>query len=648
MKALNPLLSSLFFLILSSLITVANAEDLPVEIDIKLDILQQKHNRNDAVIVQTTFTNTSNKPIKILKWNTPLEGKFYAEIFTVKHENGKPIAYLGKLVKRHPATEDDFVTLKAKQSIVASLDLSKAYALSNVGRYTAQYRVNNKSDNKATSQQVASFEINEKRKLKPLQKQANFTSCSSSRVSVLNNVMPQAVNIANNAVNALNTTAVENRPAATRYTTWFGSYTIDRYQTATTHFDSIKDALDNQQINLHCDCNESHIAHVFPNNPYNIHLCSSFWNLGITGTDSQAGTIVHELSHFIAVADTNDHVYGQSSARNLALTNPINALNNADNHEYFAENTPFLAMTGGTEPPEVEVDSFEPDDNQETATLLTAGTPQEHSIVAGDDIDYVKIIITDSANITLTTSGSSGDSILTLYNVNGEEIETNDDSGSGLFSQIIRTLTPATYYAKVNSYNSSIISTYSITLTLGEPDSADQYESDNSLATAGLITPSSSQLHSIIPSGDEDWLKIIVSQTSSLTLTTSGESGNDTVLTLYDNDSEQIDSDDDGGDGLYSKIEYSPITPGIYYARIKGYSSNTISSYNVILTLHQIILDSDSDGMPDSWEISHGLNPNNPADAQLDRDDDGVNNLDEYLANGAIQGVIPVIMQLLL
>jgi uncharacterized lipoprotein NlpE involved in copper resistance len=41
--------------------------------------------------------------------------------------------------------------------------------------------------------------------------------------------------------------------------------------------------------------------------------------------------------------------------------------------------------------------------------------------------------------------------------------------------------------------------------------------------------------------------------------------------------------------------------------------------------------DSDGDGMPDAWEIAHGLNPNNAADAGLDPDGDGFTNLQEYL-----------------
>jgi hypothetical protein len=42
-------------------------------------------------------------------------------------------------------------------------------------------------------------------------------------------------------------------------------------------------------------------------------------------------------------------------------------------------------------------------------------------------------------------------------------------------------------------------------------------------------------------------------------------------------------------------------------------------------------LDFDHDGMPDAWELAHGLNPNDPADATADPDNDGYTNLEEYL-----------------
>jgi peptidyl-Lys metalloendopeptidase len=98
-----------------------------------------------------------------------------------------------------------------------------------------------------------------------------------------------------------------------------------------------------------CTCDgvsdpSSTFAYVYPNQPYTIHVCGAFWQAPVSGTDSKGGTLVHEMSHFNVIAGTNDHVYGQSAARNLAKTNPDQAIDNADNHEYFAENNPRLSM----------------------------------------------------------------------------------------------------------------------------------------------------------------------------------------------------------------------------------------------------------------------------------------------------------------
>jgi hypothetical protein len=43
------------------------------------------------------------------------------------------------------------------------------------------------------------------------------------------------------------------------------------------------------------------------------------------------------------------------------------------------------------------------------------------------------------------------------------------------------------------------------------------------------------------------------------------------------------------------------------------------------------LADRDRDGMPDAWEIARGLNPDDPADRNGDRDHDGYTNLEEYL-----------------
>ncbi|HEX8249770.1 MAG TPA: M35 family metallo-endopeptidase, partial [Pyrinomonadaceae bacterium] len=104
---------------------------------------------------------------------------------------------------------------------------------------------------------------------------------------------------------------------------------------------NIKSTMDTASMNFNCGCKKRYYAYVYANQPYNIYICSVFWQAPATGTDSKAGTLIHETSHFTIVAGTEDWVYGQSGAKNLAVSDPNKAVDNADNHEYFAENTPF-------------------------------------------------------------------------------------------------------------------------------------------------------------------------------------------------------------------------------------------------------------------------------------------------------------------
>lgn len=45
-----------------------------------------------------------------------------------------------------------------------------------------------------------------------------------------------------------------------------------------------------------------------------------------------------------------------------------------------------------------------------------------------------------------------------------------------------------------------------------------------------------------------------------------------------------------------------------------------------------VVIDADGDGMPDEWEKRFGLNPNDPSDAELDKDSDAFTNLEEFTA----------------
>ena len=61
---------------------------------------------------------------------------------------------------------------------------------------------------------------------------------------------------------------------------------------------------------------------------------------------------------------------------------------------------------------------------------------------------------------------------------------------------------------------------------------------------------------------------------------------------------------------------------------------------NSIYNTNPLVVDTDSDGMPDGWEVQYGLNPL-VDDGDVDADNDGVTNVEEYLA-----GTDPLIPQI--
>jgi len=63
---------------------------------------------------------------------------------------------------------------------------------------------------------------------------------------------------------------------------------------------------------------------------------------------------------------------------------------------------------------------------------------------------------------------------------------------------------------------------------------------------------------------------------------------------------------------------------------LNGTGSYISSPYWPTLAAGTAPADTDNDGMPDSWESAHGLNPNNAADGNSDRDGDGYTNIEEY------------------
>ena len=78
-------------------------------------------------------------------------------------------------------------------------------------------------------------------------------------------------------------------------------------------------------------------AYVYPNQPSKVYLDDQFLRQKAVGLDSRPGTITHEMSHFSIIGGTKDHAYGPAKCRELASRDSQLALTNADNFEFWAE-----------------------------------------------------------------------------------------------------------------------------------------------------------------------------------------------------------------------------------------------------------------------------------------------------------------------
>ena len=344
--------NALVFALLAALLVTSVVGAAPRDgAAISLSVEQGAFDASQDVLVTVSLSNPTRHTVRVLKWFTPAEG--VEEPLFVVTRDGQPVSYLGAHYKRPPATGQDYISLKSGESITSSVNLGEYYDLSQSGQYEIFYGVASfhlfdekgngfNSRGVLTSEKISVSIVGRPTRGKPTPPPPpppggnSFNACSADQQSLLVQAREVAKGYAADSEGYLIAGT-----QGSRYTTWFGTYSLNRYTTVKENFVAISDAMDNAGIAFDCKCKQPYYAYVYPNDPYKIYLCKVFWQAPLSGTDSKAGTLIHEMSHFGVVAGTDDHAYGQSAAMDLADESPNLAIENADSHEYFAENTPF-------------------------------------------------------------------------------------------------------------------------------------------------------------------------------------------------------------------------------------------------------------------------------------------------------------------
>ncbi|MCH8806100.1 MAG: hypothetical protein IH986_08430 [Planctomycetes bacterium] len=345
---------------------------MTVKLSSKMSILSQQAPETPFLL---TFevVNRGDSDIYVLKHGTSLEGLF-SDCFEITRD-GKRVPYDGPLVKRGAPTEKDYVRIRPGKSVISEVDLSSCYQVSVPGKYEvascgalpdvvtrSELRAKAKSDEptqapvevkvrtrkftvkpgmhgRATTGEAARRQEDDtelpkakstkKRKAKSAKaKTPTITGGSVDQKKKAQEGHDDGYNLAVAARAALNNEA--------RYKEWFGTHTATRFKTVKDVYTTVRDRMRTKSFTYDLSgtgCKPSWYAYTYKGTT-KIWYCGAFCSAPATGTDSKAGTVLHEHSH--ASASTDDIAYGQSNCRQLAKTQPTSAVSNADNFEYYA------------------------------------------------------------------------------------------------------------------------------------------------------------------------------------------------------------------------------------------------------------------------------------------------------------------------
>lgn len=329
----------------------ANGQSLAAELSVARDFTHA-----GSVLLRFELRNEGPRTVQVLRWHTPFDGH-RSWLFEIECE-GRSIPYRGPTVKRSHPRPEHYVEIPAGESRGTTIDLAGVYGLPRSGSCSAQWSgvlqdvVKAETAPRVTGRTLTSTRLPEKKvffTLRPLPEAdlsgTSFVGCTSAEQQTLRTALPKSEELAREARDDLQGVPVADRPSYPRYGTWFGVYDAGRYTAVTDRYGKIQGAAGGT-VKLDCtgsgscggvpaSCDAGDFAFTCSGGAnQTIWLCDGFWRAPATGQDSQAGTLVHELSHWFG---TRDFAYTCSRCQDLADRDPAKAVDNGDSTEYFAE-----------------------------------------------------------------------------------------------------------------------------------------------------------------------------------------------------------------------------------------------------------------------------------------------------------------------
>jgi hypothetical protein len=137
---IRPACPTTFAALLAAVLAVQNVEasaSRPPDLACRLDA-EPGAAAGGPVKVRFTLSNRGARGVRVLRWQTPLEG-FWSDVLEVSYR-GRKLAYEGPLMKRGDPGRDDYVEIAPGKSVSAVVDLAGPYDVRRPGTYEVAFK----------------------------------------------------------------------------------------------------------------------------------------------------------------------------------------------------------------------------------------------------------------------------------------------------------------------------------------------------------------------------------------------------------------------------------------------------------------------------------------------------------------------------
>ena len=299
---------------------------------------------------------------------------------------------------------------------------------------------------------------------------------------------------------------------------------------------------------------------------------------GNRGANSNAGG--NSEAHASDQGQTNGNAGTGTANGNGGRTTGGNTTGNGNGNGGGSTNAGGNGNGNGNAPSDIAADIT-------TNATLAVGGVLSSDIGGETDSDWVRVELTAGTTYTFDTSAPAGatdgisDTVLVLYNADGNLVSGNDDSSGTLFSSLLHTPdADGTYYLAVQGY-AGAMGSYDLgmeTVDLAADTIAASVETTAVIAAGDVIDGT------LDFTGDHDWYRVEVGAGQAIAIWTSaGANGSvaDTTITVYDQNGNVVMTNDDFGDDLFSRVEFAAPTSGTYYVDIGGFNDSEAGSYTL-------------------------------------------------------------------